>query len=709
MRVPVAARRVSSLTLTFGICLVCLGIVAPVKSDFTNVRINSDTTTELQNEQQIHVSPIADSVLLGVWRDFRLGHREVGIGVSTDFGATWSDSLFSVFPFAYASDPVLSYDADGNFYALLMNYHGAGGGLFMIKSVDYGESWNEISIVSLDDVEDKEWFAIDRSGGPYHGNIYVTWTDFGGEYYTRPIRLAISTDGGETFPLPMTINTPGRVQWSVPVVTASGALFVAWVSDGPTSIRYTRSIDGGNSFEPESVLFLTDLYFNFITPAEVKVYPYPAMDADITGGVHHGNLYMAFADRRDTTDLDIYFTRSFDDGASWSEPVRINDDSLGNGAEQFHPWINVNPNGVISVAFFDTRVPPDAINHYNLFVTCSFDGGVSFSPNQRVSTVSSYLGNAKLPLDDKFVQTDRMLVDTRAGLLGEYIGLTATASTIHPLWTDTRNGHQDAYTAAVPIGYHSPELIFPEDGVELTNDPPYFLWSPMVCDSLTRFRLELSTDSTFSQVDVWTVSDLTSNYLVFENQAPLPNGYCYWRIVDSLPDGSTHGEETFSMFIVCRDIQPSFTAAPTIASVLQPIQFTNASNAFDSCHWDFGDGKVSKDSDPVHAYDSVGLFSVRLTCFLNCDVATYSDSITYPDYISVICCANRGDIDHSNGGTPIDIADLVYLVDFMFNSGPEPPCNDEADIDGSGGIDISDLVYLVDFMFSGGPGPPACL
>ena len=73
------------------------------------------------------------------------------------------------------------------------------------------------------------------------------------------------------------------------------------------------------------------------------------------------------------------------------------------------------------------------------------------------------------------------------------------------------------------------------------------------------------------------------------------------------------------------------------------------------------------------------------------------------------CCFLRGDVNHS-GVPPLDIADLVYLVDFMFNAGPEPECFDEGDVDASGvePIDIADLVYLVDFMFNAGPQPPAC-
>ena len=75
------------------------------------------------------------------------------------------------------------------------------------------------------------------------------------------------------------------------------------------------------------------------------------------------------------------------------------------------------------------------------------------------------------------------------------------------------------------------------------------------------------------------------------------------------------------------------------------------------------------------------------------------------------CCmgAIRGNVDYDPGDV-IDISDLVYLVDFMFNSGPVPPCCEESDIDGSGGstIDIADLVHLVDYMFTGGPPPEAC-
>jgi len=62
------------------------------------------------------------------------------------------------------------------------------------------------------------------------------------------------------------------------------------------------------------------------------------------------------------------------------------------------------------------------------------------------------------------------------------------------------------------------------------------------------------------------------------------------------------------------------------------------------------------------------------------------------------------DIDYSGSGP--DIADLVYLVTYMFQNGPEPPLMRATDIDGSGSyVDIADLVYLVTYMFQNGPDP----
>ncbi|MBU8933312.1 MAG: peptidoglycan DD-metalloendopeptidase family protein [candidate division Zixibacteria bacterium] len=67
-----------------------------------------------------------------------------------------------------------------------------------------------------------------------------------------------------------------------------------------------------------------------------------------------------------------------------------------------------------------------------------------------------------------------------------------------------------------------------------------------------------------------------------------------------------------------------------------------------------------------------------------------------------------GNIDNETGsGGPVDIADLTYLVNYLFIAGSEPPIQAAANVDGiigSGGpIDIADLTYFVAYLFLGGP------
>lgn len=75
-----------------------------------------------------------------------------------------------------------------------------------------------------------------------------------------------------------------------------------------------------------------------------------------------------------------------------------------------------------------------------------------------------------------------------------------------------------------------------------------------------------------------------------------------------------------------------------------------------------------------------------------------------------VCSGIRGNADGDFLGS-VDIADLLFLVNYIFLNGCPPPVMEEADLDGSGGnvpVIISDLVYLVQYMYYDGPPPVAC-
>ncbi|RKX28674.1 MAG: hypothetical protein DRP47_03700 [Candidatus Zixiibacteriota bacterium] len=89
--------------------------------------------------------------------------------------------------------------------------------------------------------------------------------------------------------------------------------------------------------------------------------------------------------------------------------------------------------------------------------------------------------------------------------------------------------------------------------------------------------------------------------------------------------------------------------------------------------------------------------------------ATDSDSPATSDvqHLCAVITQVCGDIDADGMGP--DIADLTYLVSYLFTAGPPPPVMERANVDGiteqGGMINVSDLTYLVAYLFSGGPSP----
>ena len=58
---------------------------------------------------------------------------------------------------------------------------------------------------------------------------------------------------------------------------------------------------------------------------------------------------------------------------------------------------------------------------------------------------------------------------------------------------------------------------------------------------------------------------------------------------------------------------------------------------------------------------------------------------------------------NADGNTTI--ADVVYMVNYLFKSGPEPIPLETGDVDGDNLCQIQDGVYLVNYLFKGGPPP----
>lgn len=62
--------------------------------------------------------------------------------------------------------------------------------------------------------------------------------------------------------------------------------------------------------------------------------------------------------------------------------------------------------------------------------------------------------------------------------------------------------------------------------------------------------------------------------------------------------------------------------------------------------------------------------------------------------------------DGNTDGT-IDLADAVFLLEYLFTGGATPPCRSACDGNDDGGLDAADPIYLISYLFSGGLAPPS--
>lgn len=64
---------------------------------------------------------------------------------------------------------------------------------------------------------------------------------------------------------------------------------------------------------------------------------------------------------------------------------------------------------------------------------------------------------------------------------------------------------------------------------------------------------------------------------------------------------------------------------------------------------------------------------------------------------------NRGD---ANNDQSVNISDVLYLSNYLFNGGDAPPCMNQADVNDDGVVNGSDPIYLSNWLFSSGSPPP---
>jgi hypothetical protein len=147
----------------------------------------------------------------------------------------------------------------------------------------------------------------------------------------------------------------------------------------------------------------------------------------------------------------------------------------------------------------------------------------------------------------------------------------------------------------------------------------------------------------------------------------------------------------------------------------------NVGDVCDNCPDDSNVGQADADSDgigdvcdicpddPDNDIDQDGICGDVDNCPA---VANLLQEDTDSDGTGDACCCLefRGNVD-ADSGDNVNIADLTYLVSYLFGSptAPEPGCPDEGNVDGLPNVNIADLTFLVQYLFGGGSQPADCL
>jgi putative cell wall-binding protein len=426
-----------------GLSLLVALVAPPAQGDVPAGRVLANTRLDTgpdplrgRDIPGMAVDPADPRHVVLIDEDFLSGQCD--FHVSYDGGKTWKGDHLTV-PSDFADPPCRTFDSGGyahfnksvvfgtgqNVYTTFASHRGAqqrpesnvvageGDSVIVNRSTDGGKTF-ERGVVAIPGATDSRPFII-RPGiavqpRPQGDRLYVVgWyvvnppgMGASGGAGDRRAVVATSDDGGKTWSPPVEAQAPDEKVREIapPVVSPDGSVYIAWrnrddPATAPHPIEVAKSTDGGATWTRTPLGDVGPAPTNIPAPAGSSGYPRMAVDPR-TGALYV--VYVGF----NFGDLDVIFQRSTDGGATWSQPLRVNDDPKGIGVRQLTPQVFVAPNGRVDVIWIDTRtsypspIVPKPAGNGDLYYASSSDGGVTFSSNRRISDHSMNLDEGLL-------------------------------------------------------------------------------------------------------------------------------------------------------------------------------------------------------------------------------------------------------------------------------------------------------------------------
>lgn len=294
------------------------------------------------------------------------------------------------------------------------------------------------------------------------------------------------------------------------------------------------------------------------------------------------------------------------------------------------------------------------------------------------------------------------------------------------------------------------------------TNSPYVSFSSDVTLGWAPLDVTFTDNSTGASDQLWQFGDGTGSAVTNPlHTYTIPGSYDV-RLDNTLADGA-HNHTEYKMIIVLGDtikipdtfvgiydtikITISMNNSQPVTSLVLPVIYTNDIDMeyvdfdTDGCrtdyfsqaaltHSDLWTGKLTikltangsagniplppGDGPIVNLYfetsSLMGTADIRVESYLG---HPFDCSSLYADYLpetitGTVMVGICGDSDGDGLGP--NVADLTYLVDYLFKGGSAPDPLFLSDVTGGGdGIYVDDLVYMVDYLFKGGPAPECSL
>jgi hypothetical protein len=379
---------------------------------------------------------------------------------SFDAGESWEGSMQGAGG-SNQGDPTTAIGLNGRYYINFIN-NGMGQGL--AYSDDQGSSWTSVTVANGGgNTLDKNHMWIDNcTQSPYEGNLYVAYTPFGGGNDSE-IELKYSTNDGQTWSNGIKISggaNAGYLCQGVNIQTGPGGevyaafcIYDNWPSD-EDAIGFARSFDGGLTWESFRCIDNIRGIRSTGTGKNMRVNAFPVMACDISSGPNHGNIYVTWTNVgvpgiNSGNDVDVYMIRSEDNGDTWSDPIRVNQDPSGMGKKHYSGWITCDAvSGTLSMVFYDDRNVSSS--QVEVFCANSSDAGDTWE-DFKVSDVAF---------------TPSPIPGLASQYFGDYLGITARGGKVYPVWTDNRTGTALTYTSP----YQTSTMVAPMNLVAQLNE-----------------------------------------------------------------------------------------------------------------------------------------------------------------------------------------------------------------------------------------------